>query len=137
MLLADVNGFPAGQAWIDFVSKRKERTGVLWAVRVYPFLQGLGIGGRLLAAAERALEMRGLAWSQLGVDRTNEGARRFYARSGYRLVGEERGSYSFTPPGSDRPVEVPRDEVILRKRLLRRRGAPVGAGHTTAKARRA
>jgi ribosomal protein S18 acetylase RimI-like enzyme len=127
MLLADVHGFPAGQVWIDLERKRTRRTGVLWAVRVYPFLQTVGIGTRLVEAAEHALRERGWTWSELGVERTNLEARGFYERMGYRAVGEERGSFGYTAPGSDQRVEVARDEVILRKPLAGARRARGGA----------
>jgi ribosomal protein S18 acetylase RimI-like enzyme len=126
MLLADVHGFPAGQVWIDLVRKQARQTGVLWAVRVYPFLRAFGIGTRLVGTAERALRERGCLWSELGVERTNLEARGFYERLGYRPVGEERGSFGYTAPGSDQRVEVARDEVILRKALVRARRAGAG-----------
>src|ERR1700750_855299 len=45
MLLAVADGFPVGQAWIDFAARPEERgVAVIWAVRVYPFLRGRGIG---------------------------------------------------------------------------------------------
>src|SRR3954452_1668751 len=69
MLVAEVNAFPAGQVWVDLVRKRAESAGVLWAVRVFPFLQGLGIGARLIAAAEQALRARGFAYAELGVEK--------------------------------------------------------------------
>lgn len=116
MLVAVANGFPLGQAWIDLEAKAPEGAGVLWAVRVFPLFQGLGIGARLLRAAENVLRERGWEWAEIGVEKDNQGARRLYERTGYRLSGEERGEYTYTTPGGAH-VRVPNDLWILRKRL--------------------
>ena len=51
MLVAETQGFPVGQVWIDLTLERVDATGVLWAVRVFPTLQNRGIGTRLMVAA--------------------------------------------------------------------------------------
>lgn len=117
MLVAEMNGHPVGQAWIDLERHADESMGLLWAVRVIPFLQGLGIGARLLEAAEQALAARGFRWALIGVEKWNEAAHRLYLRQGYEPWGELRESYAYTPPGADAPVEVPMDEWMLRKDL--------------------
>jgi ribosomal protein S18 acetylase RimI-like enzyme len=117
MLVAEANHLPIGQAWIDLARHADESTGLLWAVRVAPFFQNLGIGARLLEAAEQALVARGFRWALIGVEKWNEAARRLYLRQGYEPFGELRESYTYTPPGSDTPVEVPIDEWMLRKEL--------------------
>ena len=127
MLLAVANGFPVGQVWVNLLRKRAESAGVLWAVRVYPFLQNLGIGARLLAAAEQALRDRAFAFAEVGVEKGSR-ALRFYERLGYRRVGELREEYSFTTPDGER-VSVPVDEWLLRKRLGVGEGA-LGEGAT-------
>jgi GNAT superfamily N-acetyltransferase len=135
MLLAIANGFPVGQAWIDFTARADESPAValLWAVRVYPFLQGMGIGARLLAAAERAARAHGAAFAEIGVERDNPGARRLYERAGYRVHGERVDEFGY--PGWDgREVRVVVDQWMLRKDLAavtpaaqrRRRDAFVG-----------
>ncbi len=118
MLVLDVNRFPAGQVWIDLARARERETGLLWAVRVFPPLRSLGLGGRLVEAAEHALRARGYVWSELGVERGNARARQFYRRAGYSEAGEERGWFSFTPPGTSTVVRQRRDEIIMRKRLV-------------------
>jgi ribosomal protein S18 acetylase RimI-like enzyme len=107
MLIADLNRFPVAQAWLDLVRKQKFDTTVIWALRVFPFLRGLGIGRQLLQAAEEASRCRGFEWTELGVERSNVGARQMYERAGYHVVGEKRG-------GS----KARRDELILEKYLL-------------------
>jgi hypothetical protein len=51
MLVAIVNESPIGSVWIDMVKQREQSTGILWALRVLPPLQNLGIGTRLITAA--------------------------------------------------------------------------------------
>ena len=59
MLVAETQGFPVCQVWIDLTLERVDATGVLWAVRVFPTLQNRGIGTRLMVAAEDVLRCRG------------------------------------------------------------------------------
>ncbi|WP_431860771.1 N-acetyltransferase family protein [Azospirillum sp.] len=120
MLLADANGFPAGQAWIDFARKAHLGLATLWAVRVFPAFQRGGLGTLLMHAAERTVLAHGVTTAELGVDRDNAGVLRFYAALGYARVGTERGTFSYrTPEG--RTVEVAVDQWLLRKRLVAER----------------
>lgn len=121
MLVAEVNRFPAGQLWVDLRRAGSAPAAYIWAVRVLPALQGVGIGTRLLAEAERLLRERGVEAVELGVEARNPGARRLYERLGYRAVREEHDSYQYTPPDGE-PVRVPVERTILRKELLP--GAP-------------
>jgi ribosomal protein S18 acetylase RimI-like enzyme len=114
MLVADLHGFPVGQAWIDLVKHRTERVGYIWAVRVFPFLQGLGIGTRLMHAAERVLSGRGYRCAEVGVEKDNTAARRLYERLGYTLLGDAREEYGFTTPDGVRASYVV-DHWRLRK----------------------
>lgn len=116
MLVADVRGEPVGQVWIDLVQKRREATGMLWAVRVFPWLRNLGIGTRLITAAEGLLRHLGYTRAELGVERDNAGGRRFYERLGYRPVGTRESAYSYTTPDGEF-VRIPLDEWMLRKHL--------------------
>ena len=116
MLVAEVNGFPAGQVWINLVLKQAEGTGALLAVRVFPLLQNLGIGARLMQASEEALRSRGYTSVELGVERDNPGARRFYERLGYRVVGTAQGEEQYAI-SEGTPLTMTIDEWILRKEL--------------------
>jgi ribosomal protein S18 acetylase RimI-like enzyme len=116
MLLAVLNGFPVGQAWIDLARHRAASAGLLWAVRVYPFLRGMGIGTRLLRAAEEAVRARGYEWAEIGVEKSNPRARRLYERLGYRAVGELREKFRFARPDGE-AVSEPLNEWVLRKRV--------------------
>jgi ribosomal protein S18 acetylase RimI-like enzyme len=122
MLVADVGGFPVGQVWIDLDKKRAESVGILWALRVIPVLQNLGIGTRLGGAAERVVRQRGFATAELGVDKSNPAARRLYERLGYAVVSEEQESWEYVTPDGGRAVEHS-DEWILHRPLADKRAA--------------
>ncbi|MBW3623949.1 MAG: GNAT family N-acetyltransferase [Armatimonadetes bacterium] len=116
MLVAEVNGFPAGQVWINLVLKKDEAMGALWAVRVFPFLQGRKVGSRLMEAAEQLLRNRGYRAVELGVEKDNPDARRFYERLGYRESGTAQGGFTYTTPDGEE-ITMPLDEWIMRKQL--------------------
>jgi GNAT superfamily N-acetyltransferase len=116
MLVAEVNSFPAGQAWIDLTRYAAASVGMVWALRVLPLLQHKGVGTRLLAAAEVVIRARGLAAAEIGVEKHNPGARRLYERVGYRVTREEYEEYEYTTPDGVR-MRVPVDQWILRKML--------------------
>lgn len=116
MLLAVVNGFPAGQAWLDFVRRRPHGRATVWAVRVFPPFQHSRLGTRLMLTAESVIRDRGFGESELGVDRDNPGVLGFYERLGYRGAGTETGRFSYrTPEGA--MIHQPIDQWILRKAL--------------------
>jgi ribosomal protein S18 acetylase RimI-like enzyme len=116
MLVADVQGFPIGQVWIDLTRKHVDLTGILWAVRVLPPVQNLGLGTRLMAAAEHVLRDYACTRAELAVEKDNPNAKRFYERQGYHVVGSEQGAYSYTMPDGVQ-IRVPTDRWILRKPL--------------------
>ena len=116
MLVADLNGFPAGQAWVDLTKRAPDPVGLIWALRVLPCLQGLGIGARLLAAAEAEIGRRGLGIAEIGVEKDNPGARRLYERLGYRLAGEIREESRYRTPEGEARREV-YEQWVLQKRL--------------------
>jgi GNAT superfamily N-acetyltransferase len=116
MLVAEVNGFPAAQAWVDLARKAVLSVGYLWAVRVLPAFQGKGIGTRLLAAAEEVVRARGLAAVEIGVEKDNPAARRLYERVGYHVAREEYEEYEYTTPEGAR-MRIPVDQWMMRKAL--------------------
>lgn len=115
MLVADARGFPVGQTWIDFAAAGPG-AGLLWAVRVIPWMQGLGVGGRLLEAAETLLRARGAVRAVLGVETENVDARRLYERRGYVVVDRTRGTWTYTDPDGTH-VLVPTEQWVLQKTL--------------------
>lgn len=109
MLVVEANRIAAGQAWIDLERRRASATAVIWAVRILPVLQRLGIGQRLLLCCEEVARARGCRQVELTVEQDNPGARRLYERLGYQLVGTLRA-------GGDqwlmRKELVPHDERV-------------------------
>jgi ribosomal protein S18 acetylase RimI-like enzyme len=116
MLVADLDGFPVGQAWLDLSARAADSVGVIWALRVIPVLRNHGIGTQLMIAAERLLSERGYRWSELTVDQDEPRACRLYERLGYRSAGSSEGLLSYTTP-DESMVTLNLQLWILRKRL--------------------
>jgi ribosomal protein S18 acetylase RimI-like enzyme len=116
MLVADLNGFPVGQLWVDFVRQAQVSIVVLWALRVLAPLQNLGIGSRLIAVAETVARQHGFEQTELGVEKSNPDALRLYERLGYRVIGENEERWTYPTPEGNRVEEVS-VEWILRKTL--------------------
>ena len=116
MLVADLNGFPVGQLWLDLTGKRSEDVGILWALRVFPFLQNRSIGRRLIGAGEQELEERGYGWAEIGVDKDEPRAGSLYRRLGYEPKSMAREEYSYHNPAGAL-IRVPVELRLFRKRL--------------------
>lgn len=121
-LVAETAHIPVGQLWVD-LTRGGAGSARLWAFRVLPSLRGLGIGTRLLRAAERSMAARGLRMAETGCEKSEARARRFYEQRGYGLSHEERDHYTYETPSGER-VEATSDMWILRKRLERDAGIP-------------
>jgi GNAT superfamily N-acetyltransferase len=115
MLLAISGGFPVGQVWLDFTRGGGVKRPLLWAMRVFPPLQGRGLGSGLMRRAEALAASRGAEEIELGVERDNEDARRFYERFGYHSVGSSVDEVKFMFEGH--PMQMTVDKQIMRKRL--------------------
>ena len=118
MLVATANNMPCGQVWLDLARRHMDGVGYIWAVRVFSCLQNLGIGARLMRAAEELLAGHGFEHAELTVELRNISARRFYERLGYSeaLTG--------APPASVR-LRIPPGQFLMRKTWLA--GVPAGA----------
>lgn len=116
MLVADLGGFPVGQAWLDLRPRPGAHGPMVWAVRVLEPLRGLGLGRRLMMALERLGVELGHQRLELGVERENDAARRFYERLGWRLAGERRECYDYVTPAGE-AVSHDLDELVLIKDL--------------------
>jgi GNAT superfamily N-acetyltransferase len=97
MLVAVTNEFPVGQVWVDLTKPGREGVGLLWALRVYPFMNGLGIGRMLMEAAEAELARRGYHTVELGVEQHPD-VHAFYQRLGYTAVRDEVDVVRYTHP---------------------------------------
>lgn len=58
MIVAEAGRALAGQLWVDLERRRAAGAGFLWALRVAPWIEGRGLGTRLLAAGERVVRAR-------------------------------------------------------------------------------
>jgi GNAT superfamily N-acetyltransferase len=84
VLIADMGGFPIGQIVIIWGGKQNHpHFPDLQSLRVHPAFRGLGIGSRLLEAAETLAAERGFSQVGLSVGLDNPHARRLYERLGY------------------------------------------------------
>lgn len=100
MLVADLNGFPVGQVYIQFIATNTAiadgiHQAYLYAFRVIDHLRGCGIGSMLMQVAEAELVRRDFERLILHVAKTNHDALRLYQRLGYRVIGEEAGIWSY------------------------------------------
>ena len=129
MLLAVADDFPVAQVWLDFERPAQPDTALLWALRTHPQVQGRGIGSRLVRRAEDIAARRGKRAVELGVEKQNVRARRFYERLGYARVGEVEETCRYrSPDGEEREWTV--DQWKLRRKVIGppARSAPRDAG---------
>lgn len=125
MLVAEVGGDLIGQAWVDFRPRLGAHGPRVWAVRVLDDRQGAGVGRKLMQAAETLARARGCTCLELGVEKDNLPAQAFYARLGWRVVGELHETYDYETPDGEVAAQA-LDEWVLVKEL-----AQAGAGRPT------
>jgi ribosomal protein S18 acetylase RimI-like enzyme len=93
MLVADLNGFPVGQVWLDVTPNDYA---YLYALRVMEPLQGLGLGTRLIQSVELLARSHSYRQIQLAVEKTNTGARQLYERLGFHVFSQRVDIWSYT-----------------------------------------
>lgn len=101
MLLADCNGFPIGQLFIQLKSGNKriadgKTRAYFYSFRVMEMFQGLGIGTWLVQEAETTLIDRGVQWATIAVSKKNHSALRLYERLNYKKFAEDSGKWHYT-----------------------------------------
>jgi len=89
-----------GQVFVQLHGLRRDnpdglKRAYIYGFRIRPSYRRQGIGGRLLFVVERDLVDRGIYRAALNVARVNKGARRFYERHGYYVVGRDPGNWSY------------------------------------------
>jgi ribosomal protein S18 acetylase RimI-like enzyme len=88
LLVADLNGFPIGQVVIVWSGKASHpHFPDLQSLRVHSAFRGMGVGSKLLHAAEQLVAARGFAQAGLSVGLDNPHAQRLYQRLGYHPTG--------------------------------------------------
>ncbi|HYO89217.1 MAG TPA: GNAT family N-acetyltransferase [Candidatus Limnocylindrales bacterium] len=122
MLVADFNGFPIGQVFLQLQSNRPTPDDSLrmyyYALRVLDPFQRMGIGTALLDAAEGFALRRAYGWATIAAGKDNPAARRMYERRGYMVCGEEDGDWSYIDQhGRTRYVQEPCWALEKRLRL--------------------
>ena len=85
--IGEADGSAAGFARTQF--HKNENRLYLASLYILPGIQGLGIGGKLLKAAEKKALESGLGEIWVGVMVPNEAARRWYDKRGFRFVRDE------------------------------------------------
>jgi ribosomal protein S18 acetylase RimI-like enzyme len=100
MLVADLNGFPVGQVYLQFIANNHSiadgrSRAYLYSFRVIDHLRRCGIGSLLMQHAEQVLRQRGFEYVFLQVAKTNPEALRLYQRLGYHISGEDPGQWSY------------------------------------------
>lgn len=116
MIVAEVNSFPVAQVWVDLEKKKLANTGIIWALRVLPPFQRLGIGTGLIRISEEYLKSKHYSICEICVEKDNSSARRLYERLGYSLISEIREEYSYLTPESE-AVRCISEEWMLQKVL--------------------
>lgn len=116
MLVADLNGFPVGQSWIDLCVRANESAALIWALRIHPILQNQGLGTFLLTHSEYLIRSRRIKMAQIEVEKSNIKALKLYERSGYSRFDEKQETWSFISP-SGQKITGFSDLYILRKLL--------------------
>ncbi|GAC1357254.1 MAG: hypothetical protein NVS4B8_27650 [Herpetosiphon sp.] len=93
MIVADVNGFPVGQVWVDVTPFE---FAYLYAFRVFDPFQGVGIGSQLMDMAEQIAVMHGYREIRLAVERNNPRAQQLYERHNYQIFNQRVDVWSYT-----------------------------------------
>ncbi len=80
----------------------------LFSFRVKNQFQNQGWGTQLLDNTEYYFTKRGFLYTTLNVSKDNQNALRFYLNRGYKIVGEEKGVWSYVDPeGNNQIVNDP------------------------------
>lgn len=90
--LVAADGARLGGAALVFV-RRGSRLARLYSIAVAEHARGLGLGARLLEAAQARARQRGAHAMRLEVRLDNDAARRLYEAHGYRCIGSLPGYY--------------------------------------------
>ncbi len=113
-----------GQVFVSYQGGRPELAdgctrAYVYGFRVRPEYRNRGLGKRMMEVAEEDLLGRGFSIVTLNVARLNDGAQRFYARLGYRIVAADTGQWSYLDHNGKRQ-DVNEPAWRMEKVLLRR-----------------
>ncbi len=88
------------RGFVMVVYRRGSRTGHIETIDVDPAYTKLGIGLKLLTAAEEDMRKRGKHWSQLEVSEGNKAAIKLYNKAGYTFKERIKNYYTYEHNGT-------------------------------------
>ena len=88
------------RAFLIVTYRQGSLTCTIETIDVDPAFKNMGIGLRLLKAAEIDMKRRGMRWSQLEVSEGNEAALKVYKNAGYTFKERLEGYYKFEHNGT-------------------------------------
>lgn len=92
-IVAEVDGAVAGHIQVRRGALAKVRHTASLGIALAPPYRNMGIGPRMMAAAEAWARQVGVKKLHLGVFATNDRARRMYERLGYQVEGVQKGQF--------------------------------------------
>lgn len=105
-------GDPIAKGGINFVER--PGVGVLFQLDTVDELQSLGLGSRLIEAAEDRIRRRGLRLAGIGVEDSNPRARALYERLGYSFAAREWASWEATGDDGTRFLYETEIDVLIK-----------------------
>jgi ribosomal protein S18 acetylase RimI-like enzyme len=100
VLVADFNGFPIGQLFIQYEAHNQRiadgyNRAYFYSFRVFHLFRGQGVGTQILTYAQRLIYDMNYRYATIAVAKDNPDALRLYQRLGYRTIGEDNGSWTY------------------------------------------
>ena len=108
------NGWPVSIGGVDYTLNPD--AGTLWQLGTHSELRSLGLGTRLITAAENRIRRRSLRVAVIGVEDSNRRAHALYSRLGYSDHGHEHASWDEVD--EDGTARAHHAEVILMRTRL-------------------
>lgn len=100
VLVADLNGFPIGQLFIQYETHNHRiadgyNRAYFYSFRVFQLFRGQGIGTSMLTYAQQLIYNMRYRYATIAVAKDNPDALRLYQRLGYKIIGEDSGNWTY------------------------------------------
>ena len=95
MYVVAVEDFPIARIWLDWTKSAKLGIGEISSFEVMPPFRNIGIGSFMIESMEDILREKGLKRAQIGVDKSNDRAKKLYQKLGYKVVRDEQDSFVY------------------------------------------
>jgi ribosomal protein S18 acetylase RimI-like enzyme len=100
ILVADLNGFPIGQLFIQYEAHNHRiadgyHRAYFYSFRIFHLFRGQGIGTYMLTYAQQLIYNMNYRYATIAVAKDNPDALRLYQRLGYRIIGEDSGNWTY------------------------------------------